>query len=179
MQRLILAGSAFFLLTACQVVGLTSDYEKLSSEQKQLIQPYTTTTELTPKHIYTISGQELKKQIEKEDRAMVYLFTNGCTSKECLPMSTYETFAARTGNTLYLVMSGFGKLDHTLAQRFESPLYAIDYQPYQTKIRNTAWIRFQNDLLGRPSDYKEKSYQGNLFFFEHGKLVKILHQLPD
>lgn len=77
-------------------------------------------------------------------------------------------------------MSGYGNLDYTLQQEFESPLFTINYEYYNTKYRSYAMNRLENDLRNRSIDFKikDKDYEGNLFFFEGEKLIKVSYELP-
>lgn len=178
MKKIIILLLGITALNSCTIYGLTSDFAKLSDDQKNLISQNTDFSNLKPKNIYVINGSELKNELKNNEKSLVYIFTNGCKASSCLPMSTYESYAKENNYDLYLVMSGYGMLNETLQQKFESPLYTIDYDHYGTKYRSTAWKRLENDLRNKPRDFKAKPYEGNLFFFEKDKLVKVLAELP-
>ncbi|RZJ73889.1 hypothetical protein [Flavobacterium sp.] len=162
---------------SCAIYGLTDDYGKLSDEQKTHILPANFENPL-PDHVYKVTGKELNAEIRKYPKALVYEFTNGCTSDACKPMIVYERFAKKNGYKLFLVMNGFGFINETMAQRnsFESPLYAIDASAYPTNRRSKYTMMFKKDLADDPS-YKP-GYWG-LMFFENGKFVKELDYLPE
>ena len=178
MKKILFALFGTILLNSCTIYGLTNDYSKLTDDEKSLINTKTDFSNLKSKNIYVINGAELKNELRKNENSLVYIFTNGCTSKTCLPMSTYESYAKENNYNLYLVMSGYGNLYATTQQRFDSPLFTIDYDYYDTKYRSTAWNRLENDLRNKPKDFKTKPYEGNLFFFKKDKLIKVLKELP-
>lgn len=168
------------LLSSCTVTGFTDDYKKLYPEQQRTIVPLESFSHSDPQLIYKINGVQLREELKKHPKSMVYIFTNGCPSKYCLPMSTYEKYARENGYRLFLVMSGYGNLKETTKQRsevFTAPLYAMDSDYYGSKIRMTYNKHFENDLLGQPHKTKNE-WQGNLYFFEKDQWVKTTLELP-
>jgi hypothetical protein len=166
------------LLLSCSIQGFTNDYKHLEPLQKEKIIPLTSFSDAREGHIYEINASQLREEIAKKPKALVYVFTNGCTSKYCKPLRIYELYAAQHGYDLFLVMNGYRELDATLEQPVCSPLYAIDCKHYDTKFRSNYTRYFENELAGKPMKEKEKVYLGNLFFFNDGKLEKILIELP-
>lgn len=180
MLKKILPFLLLMLVNSCTVYGLTNDYKKLNPEQQRNIIPLTSFDETNAQHIYKINGAQLREELKKHPRSMVYIFANGCTSNYCLPMSAYENYAKKNGYSLFLVMDGYARLSETTKQRsevFTAPLYAMDSDYYNKKIRNTYSKYFENDLRGLPHKTKNE-WQGNLFFFENGQLVKTVRDLP-
>lgn len=171
------------ILFSCFVVGITNDYERLTGEQRQTIIPYAKATSFETGKIYTINAQELKSEMEKHEKSLVYIFTNGCSSESCLPMAVYEEYAKKHNRKLFLIMTGYGMLNATTDQPLASPLYAIDNDFYQEKRSKKYNQRFKNDLLGRPLDYKEteKDFRGNLYgdlyFFSRNELDSVRREL--
>lgn len=163
---------------SCAISGLTSDYGKLNSEEKKIIHKHIDSFDnLNSNEIYTINAQQLKQELRNNEKSLVYVFANGCVSAYCLPMNVYENYAKKHSMKLYLVMNGFGNLESTLEQNFSSPLFAIDYEYYETKFRFVATRKFENELRNRPLGFKEKEYEGSLFFFEKDRLIKVVKEL--
>lgn len=177
MKKLALIINLIFI-SSCTINGITNDFGKLSEEQKSIIQKANSFEQLNPNYIYSIDASSLKEELKKNDKSLVYSFANGCSSKYCLPLAVYESFAENNGYKLYLVMVGFSNLNQTLNQKPESQLYCIDYDSYNTKYRNSAVKRFENELRNLPLDYKEKEFQGSLFFFEKDQFIEIRKELP-
>ncbi|PIE50343.1 MAG: hypothetical protein CSA38_03875 [Flavobacteriales bacterium] len=166
----------FFLplvvLTQCTVYGFTNDYKKLSDREKTLIHSFTNMESVQPKHIYKINALQLRNELKKNEKSLVYVFTNGCSSDLCRPMIAYENYAKENGYTLFLVMTGYGHLNQTLVQNFNSPLFAIDNDFYDSSIRFKYCKKFENQLEGKPINAKQE-YKGSIYIFQKDKLIEI------
>ena len=128
--------------------------------------------------IYLVNAPQLKEEINNYPRAIVYIFTNGCTSTYCKPLSVYENYADKNGFKLFLVMSGFSDLDKTMDQEIKSTLFAIDSKYYKCNLGVKYYRYFTNELQGRPIKYKNSEYIGSIYFFKNGNFDKILRELP-
>lgn len=178
MQKVIVLLVVLTLLS-CRINGLTDDYGKLSSSERELIKPLKSFDEVISRNIYPINGNLLMEEIKKHPKALVYSFVNGCKSEFCKPLMVYENFANQHGYKLFLVMEGYSNLDETFAQPFTSPLFSLDRNSYQTVYRSSYSRRFQNQLEGKSVDAKSGDYLGSLYFFSNGKLDRIVHDLPN
>jgi len=181
MKFTILTFFAISLLQSCVIIGLTNDFEKLTPAYRALIHPFNKIEEVEIGKIYKINALQLKGEIKKHPRSIVYIFANGCSSPVCLPLYTYERYAQAHGYKLFLVMVGYNDLKETLNQKIEIPLFAIDNEYYNKNIRSTYIRYFTNELLGYPinTKYKERKFRGNLFFFENGKIIDVFLGLPN
>lgn len=180
MKKIFTTITISMLLLSCSISGLTNDYSKLKEEDKVKIVTLENFENLDTEKIYKISGKQLRSEIGKHEKSLVYVFKNGCTSDYCKPMFVYENYAKQNGYQLFLVMEGYGNLDATLGQRssFENPLFAINADLYDSKYRAVYSRKFENELLKKDINYKSKEYLGNLFFFEGNRLEKIAKELP-
>jgi len=180
MKKIITIIIISLLLLSCKISGLTNDYSKLTENNKSKIIPLESFENLDIDKIYKISGKQLRSEIAKHEKSLVYIFKNGCTSDLCKPMFVYENYANQNGYTLFLVMEGYGNLEDTFEQRnnFTSQLFSINTDLYDSKYRAVYSRMFENELLGNDINYKPKIYLGNLFFFEGNQLIKIAHELP-
>ena len=180
-MRLIVLICLFLITQSCkvQIIGITDDYKKLSEKQKSIIKPIDNFEKVDTGRIYTINAIQLKNEIKKYPKSLVYVFTNVCSAEFCKPLNFYEDFAKRHGYKLFLVMNGFGDINATIDQNISSPLFAIDGHHYNTKYRSTYTKYFQNELRDKNRDYKQKEYLGGLFFFQNGELTKISKELPN
>lgn len=174
MNSLILRIAILLIIcTSCiTIIGLTDDFDKLNSQQKSLIHKYNNDLELTDGNVYLINAKQLKNELSKYKKSIVYCFTNGCSSEFCEPMRSYLDYAKENGYKLFLVMNGFGNLSSTLDQSAPTPYFAIDSEHYQTKYRSKYTRQFINELLSRDIEFKEKEYLGNLFFFQGTKYLE-------
>ncbi len=167
----------FFYSCAITVNGLTDDYETLTKEQKELILPFDSLNKLKNGFVYMINAEQLKIELSKYKKSIVYCFTNGCTSSYCEPISTYIDYAKENGYKLFLVMNGFRDIQSTLDQFAPTPYFVINSKYYNTKYRSKYTRRFENELLNRDKNYKDKKYYGNLYFFKGSHLVEIKRHL--
>jgi len=177
MKKAILLLASLSLLS-CHIQGLTNDYTKLTPEEKKLIVELTDFETTKHDYIYKINGGQLKQELQKYPKSMVYIFKNGCTSNLCKPLMIYENYAKEHGYKLFLVMNGYANLNETLEQPYSSTLFAINNDYYQKKYRATYTRYFENELSNKPINEKNKEYLGNLYFFEKDALVKIEKELP-
>lgn len=169
----------FFILHSCiQVQGFTNDYGKLSEGQKSLISPLESFDDLENGKIYTINPVQLKNELKNHQKSIVYVFTNGCVSKYCLPMNVYKSYADANGYKLFLVMNGYANLNQTLDQEVEIPYFAIDSEFYGVTNRSKYTGYFENELMNLPKETKHKEYPGNLSFFENGEFQNASMELP-
>lgn len=180
MKKIFTTFALSLLLLSCKISGLTNDYSKLKEEDKSRIVTLENFGDYNTERIYKISGKQLRTELEKHEKSLVYVFKNGCTSDLCKPMHVYENFAKQNGYQLFLVMDGYGDLDDALGQRnnFTSQLFSINTDLYDSKYRFAYTRMFENELLKKDKNYKSKEYLGNLFFFEGSRLDKIAMDLP-
>jgi hypothetical protein len=168
-----------FILQSCSVTGVTNDYKKLNDGQKAMIVDLDKFENLDKQKIYKINGAELRAELPKYEKALVYVFKNGCTSDYCKPLIVYHLFAERNGYKLFLVMNGYCNLNQSLEAPYEGPLFSIDNDHYNISSRNKYIRYFENDMLGKPLETKAGEYLGNLYFFNKGVYEKTLRDLPN
>lgn len=175
-MKKLLALPLLLAAQACAVYGITDDYGKLDKQQKAMVVSADFQNP-QPDKIYKVTGPVLLQEVQNHEKVLVYEFTNGCSSDNCKPMWVYEKYAKDHGYKLFLVMNGFQSIEATLGQRnaFQSPLYVIDSKAYSTVYRAKYGRMFRRELSG--STAPEDNY-GGLFFFENGKFVKQLNELP-
>lgn len=180
MRKIILTFALSATVLSCSIQGFTNDYSKLSAENKAKVVPLPDFDNVSQENIYKINAKQLKEELAKHSQSLVYVFKNGCTSELCRPMFVYENYAKKNGYKLFLVMNGYANLNQTLDQRnsFNSPLFSIDNEHYNSNNRNTYIRFFKNELQGKPFDEKSGDYLGNLFFFKGNQLEKIVNDLP-
>lgn len=179
-MKIILSILLCLSLTSCTVYGLTNDYKKLSDEEKLTIVPLKNFDDTSTNYVYKINGSQLKQELKKHPKSLVYIFTNGCTSEYCLPMSNYERYARENNYKIFFVMSGYAQLNETTKQRsevFTEPLFAIDNDANDSNIRVKYSRYFENELRG---DAKNEKYEwkGDLYFFNYDTLEKVTRELP-
>lgn len=83
MKKIILFLFITLIVTSCRVQGLTNDFGKLNEDEKMKIIELSSFDNLNNKFIYKISGLQLNEELKKHPKSIVYIFKNGCTSKQC------------------------------------------------------------------------------------------------
>ncbi|WP_144283209.1 hypothetical protein [Chryseobacterium echinoideorum] len=179
-MKIILTILLSLSLTSCTVYGWSNDYKKLSGEQQNSIVTLQNFENTNSQNIYKVTGNQLKEELKKHPKSLVYIFTNGCVSEYCLPMSNYEKFAKENNYKLFLVMNGYGHVEETTKQRsevFTEPLYSINNEAYNSNTRWKYSRYFENELRGIDKKSKPK-WEGGLYFFNYDKLEKVMQDLP-
>lgn len=170
----------FFGSCIIQLVNSNS-YKDLDPSLKQKIHKLDSFDETQTGHVYEINGKQLMKQLKTKKKSLVYFFSNGCDSDNCLPLSKIEDYAHENDLTLFFIMSSYHKIEHTFSQNVGSPLYAIDSDIYSS-IKTRIYLRkFKEEI-----DYynflekQGEKWMGNHLFYLGDSLVEIKKtiQLP-
>ena len=171
---LLLATVACLYLTGyIRVYGIRSGYAYLSREERaRIVFSRNKLCDLDEaldrvhreKKILCVNGAELRVALASKPKALVYIFTEGCTSSSCLPLSTIGAYAHKIGAAPYYVAID---LMPGLLRRTE-PILSIDYTHYGTKWHDSFYEAFVKDLTGRSTD--EEHF--NLVLFERGRIVR-------
>lgn len=172
---LLLATVACLYLTGyIRVYGIRSGYAYLSREERaRIVFSRNKLHDLDEaldrvhreKKILCVNGAELRVALASKPKALVYIFTEGCTSSSCLPLSTIGAYAHKIGATPYYV--AIDLIPELL--RHTEPILSIDYTHYGTKWHDSFYEAFVKDLTGRSTD--EEHF--NLVLFEKGRIVSI------
>ncbi len=178
MKNIFLLLATLIFTSSCTVQGWTNDYDKLNETQKQKIAEFHNFKDVSNDSIYKINGQQLREELKNHPKSIVYLFSNGCSSEFCRPLSVYEDYAIKNGYQLFLIMNGYTNLDATLKQPISGVLYVIDNDYYKERLNHKYTRYFENDLANKPLNEKRGKYSGNLYFFQGDTLVQILRELP-
>lgn len=134
-----------------------------------------------PGNIYIVNAAHIKENIINYPKAIVYVFTVGCSSANCLPLSDFEDFAKENDYQLFPVLTGYSELNKVLEQNFNSPLFSIDDKYYKTRYRHIYERYFTNELMNLPAKtkYRERENSGWIFIYNYGQLVSIQKELPE
>src|SRR5690606_4354132 len=172
--------SLLFLLNSCSLVsigGFSDDYNKLTDEQKAMVVSFEPNRPTDKNKIYVINATELKQEVKKYPKALVYTFANSCSSEFCKPLYVYENWAKENDYKLFLVMVSYANIEETLLQNISSQLYVIDSNYYGNGPFGKYVGYFENELKSLDIKTKE-NWNGGLFFFKNGKFVNNLMELP-
>ena len=168
------------LCSSCiTIYGVTSDYKKLDPAFHPYLATYEEGKDTVPNRVYSITGEQIRQQMQQHDKVLVYTFANGCSGSTCYPLATFKRWADENGYKLYLVTTGYGNLVSTLNQEIDLPLYVINYKAYNTNMHGKYYKRFLFDLLLNEANQKAiiKGPYVNLYAFEKGKLTQVSDDL--
>lgn len=180
MKKFFTLFSLLLLLNSCgffKMGGLSDDFNDLTNEQKAMIKSFEPNLPTDKNKIYVISALELREELKKYPKALVYTFANGCSSEFCKPLYVYENWAKKNDYKLFLVMTSYFNLDYTLAESYQTQLYVMDSNYFGKQLKRRYVTYFDNELKGLKYNAKE-NWEGSLFFFENGKYIKTLLELP-
>lgn len=175
-----LLATLFFNSCIIHLVNSNS-YNDLDPDLKRKIHKLESFDETLSGHVYEINGKQLMNQLKTKKKSLVYFFSNGCDSDNCLPLSNIEDYAQENDLTLFLIMSNYYKIEHTLSQNVGSPLYAIDSDNYHSNKTREYQRKFKEEI-----DYynflekRGEKWMGNHLFYVGDSLVEIkkIIQLP-
>ena len=122
MKIIILSFISVIFLHSRIIEGLTNDYGKLYPSQKAKVFQLNSFDEAIPGNVYKLNADQLKKELLKYPKAIVYIFTSGCTSSHCKPLITYENYANKYGYKLFLVMNSYMEFDKAVDQDISTPI---------------------------------------------------------
>ncbi|WP_353159689.1 hypothetical protein [Myroides odoratus] len=178
-KLLALAGLALLCSSCITIYGVTSDYKKLDPAIHPYLATYEEGKDTLPNRVYSITGEQIRHQMEQHDKILVYTFANGCSGPTCYPLATFKRWAEENGYKLYLVTTGYGALDTTLSQEIDLPLYIVNYKAYNTNMNGKCNNRFLMDLLQNEPNPKAivKGKYASLYAFEKGKLTQVSSDL--
>lgn len=175
---------ALLLFTSCAIIevnGLGNDYNDLNENQKALVRPLESFEEAQPGLVYKLTMPKLKEELAQQPKAIVRVFNAACRGNACKPLSIFQQYAQKNGYTIYQVMISYAGMENAISQAKDFPLFVIDNDYYKTSLQPLYLRYFTNELVGLPRKTKEKDVpeelDGELYFFEYGKLIKVTNDL--
>ena len=173
-MRIALIFSVFlFFLCSCVVqFAAGNEYARLPVEEQSKIMKLSSFASVDNSFIYEINGLQLRSELAKHQKSIVYTFTSNCSSDYCVPLSVIENYAAENNYKLFLVISSYYKLELIKAQNFKNQLFGVDADYYgERKTRN--YMKAFNTDLGYYNLAGSSNYVGNILFFDRDSLVAI------
>ena len=162
------------LMSSCIIrfVGVHHDYDLLSPQEKERIKKLETFDSLQSNYVYEINAPQLLLALAAHEKSLVYMFANGCTSDNCIPLSNIERFAEDNDYQLFLIMNGYYNLDKSLSQQLNSPLFSINSDYYGSSKIKKHKTAFKKEL-GYYQVSKEQKHPGSYLFFSKDSLIEI------
>ncbi|WP_430614101.1 hypothetical protein [Flavobacterium sp. JP2137] len=161
----------FFSLTSCGgVLDLTNDYGVLTEDWKEIIVPLKSFEEVKREQITKINGYQLKEELKRYPKALVYVISN--QRQEIVSLRELELQMYERKCKLFLVMDGYLFVSSTFNQPVYSPIFSIDNGYYNKKYKSTYKRYFINDMLGNAKLSSRVKKDDFLYYFEDGVLKK-------
>lgn len=164
----------FFILSSCIEFVRGNYYDKIDTSKKTIIRKYSESNKISANYIYEITGEQLLKELNKHKKSLVYIFANWCSSETCLPLKTIIDYANNNDLQLYLIMSSYYKVDISLAQNVNIPLYAINAE-YYGNTKNEKYIELFKKDIGYNNFVKNENekWMGNYIIFNNDSIIDI------
>ncbi len=166
-------------LSSC-VIHFVNDnyYTYLSPEQQSSIKKLESFDSTKDGYIYEVSGKQLMTELIQNEKSLVYVFSNGCKSDACYPLSQIRDYAKENNLKLYMVMTSYNSLDNSLNQKIGVPLYSINAEAYgETKTRKYQ-KRFRQEIGHEQYlELMNEKWLGSYCFFEKDQIVDIKRYL--
>jgi len=167
------------LLGSCVIeIANGNEYDSLSPEKQSKIKKLTEFKNLDKNFIYEITGNQLKQELKSKDKSLVYTFTSGCNSDNCLPLKTIIDYAQANKLNLFLVMTSYYKIDKTLEQNVDFQLFSINNKSYG-EDKSSKYLRLFKTDLGYYEYSKGEKYVGGYLFFQKDSLVNVMFNLNE
>lgn len=161
----------FLSLGSCGVVyDLTNDYGVLTDDWKEIIVPLQSFEEVKRAQITKINGSQLKEELKRYPKALVYVISNH--RQEIVSLRELELQMYERNCKLFLVMDGYLFVSATFNQPVYSPIFSIDNDYYNKKYKSTYKRYFINDMLGNQKLSSKIKKDDFLYYFEEGVLEK-------
>jgi hypothetical protein len=160
-------------MSSCIIQFVTgNEYDSLSKEDKKKIVKLESFDLITNENIYEITGNQLLTELEKHDKSLVYLYSNGCKSENCLSLNFIENYAKENNYKLFLVMNSYYKLNESTNQNIKSVLFAINNDSYDLK-KSHKYSKIFKTELGYYTVASKKEYRGGYMFFKKDEMIEI------
>jgi hypothetical protein len=161
-----------FFSNSCSIQFINgNEFENLTSENKEKVIKLKDFDNLKVDYIYEITGDQLLNELAKHERSIVYIFANGCTSENCLPLSQIENYAKSNNYSLFLVMNNYYNLESTLEQPVKSILYSVNSDNYGLEKSRKYMNAFKTDL--GYFEFSKNKYLGSYLYFDKNQLIDI------
>jgi hypothetical protein len=171
------------ICTSCTIngtlQGLTGYYNKTRTEVPGIFASINDTLspcaqpKPTKATVFVTNGIELKKCLQDESRAIIYLWQPKCVAENCKPLGFVQHKCDSAGYNLYNVAQYYDAALMELEYDLEKPIFGIDTDYYGTDFTKKYVSRFLQDAVGI------KKHSGLYLLIENGKFVKSVSSVQD
>jgi len=178
MQKVILFIIPLFIFTSCVIQFVNgNEYETLTESEKLKVHRLESFNDLKPKHIYEITGIQLLNELKTKDKSLVYIFANNCNSESCIPINIIENHANENDLSFYPIMISYYKVDITLSQPINTPLFSINNNYYNEDKERKYVDKFKKDI--GYNYFSNNKYLGGYIYFQRDNIIAIKNKLSN
>lgn len=170
-------GIIFTCSCAIHIVNGT-EYDLLEPENQAKIKKLQSFESLNKDFIYKLTATQLKADLRKQPRSIVYIFKSSCQGNYCVPLRNITEYAQQQGMKPYLILVNYYQLERSLDQNPTVPLFAINAAYYQESKSKKYLKKFKNEI-GYTAFCEKYQAAGNFLFFEGDSLVEVRHSLNE
>lgn len=170
-RKISVVSIAFFAQSCIVHIANGNEFNSLSANDQNRVEKLEAFNNVEHGKVYEITGKQLKTELKRHDKSLVYTFSNGCSSDNCLPLSTIEKYAAINGYSLFLVTNSYFRLNLTFQQEFSSPIFAVNSEFYGQEKSRIYMKSFKQDI--GYFEHSSGKYVGSYIFYQQDSLVNI------
>lgn len=165
-----------FILSSCQIAGLTSGYSHLSKVEKERVINYTGKIDSISNYsyVYNITVEQIKEYILAHKKVIVYNYTPFCKSPFCVPPFLLIDRCKSKDINVLIVSNIYDDLFMHMSKSY--PLFMINTKKYKTKWRWKYIESFYFPLIGH--NQEEINY-ANYHYFQDGVYIKSFENFKD
>lgn len=161
------------LLYSCAIhIVNGTEYDLLQPENQARIKKLQSFETVHRDTIYELTATQLKADLRKQSKSIVYIFKSSCQSYNCVPLGNITEYARELGMKPYLILVNYYQLERSLDQNPRVPLFAINAAHYQ-ESKSRKYIHKFQDELGYTAFCEKYQAEGSILLFEGDSLVGI------
>lgn len=170
-------GIIFTYSCAIHIVNGT-EYDLLQPEHQARIKKLKSFETVHRDTIYELTAKQLKADLRKQPKSIVYIFKSSCQSYNCVPLGNITEYAREQGMKPYLILVNYYQLERSLDQNPTVPLFAINAAHYQ-ESKSRKYIHKFQDELGYTAFCEKYQTEGRILLFEGDSLVAVKKSLTE
>lgn len=155
-----------------------TEYDLLQPEHQARIKKLQSFETAHRDTIYELTATQLKADLRKQPKSIVYIFKSSCQSYNCVPLGNITEYAREQGMKPYLILVNYYQVERSLQQNPTEPLFAINAAHYQ-ESKSRKYIHKFQDELGYTTFCEKNEVDGNILLFEGDSLVAVKKSLTE
>lgn len=159
--------------------GLYSYYDKTKSYNPDLlvkpsaVNPLCQLKQGSPPRILVVDGVSLKTCINTAEKAVVYIWSPKCKSKNCYPLDLLQQKTNTRNINLFIVAEYYDGELMSLNYKINRPIYGIDIDYYNSNLTSKYLPLFLKDLAA--SNVPKTRF----LYFENGELKRTFDEIGE